>query len=138
MIKAIIFDFLGVLYVNGRLNENIAGFIRENKNGFVFALASASGDWVRERLKEDDMTDEFAVIVTADDTQLSKTDPEFYTMLAKKLDIEPKEILFIDDVASFCQAAREAGVRAIHYTPLEHSGKESDFPFLGDIHNHDH
>lgn len=119
MIKAIIFDFLGVLYVNGRLNENIAGFIRENTDGFVFALASASGDWVRERLKQDDIADEFAVIVTADDTPLSKSDPKFYTILAEKLNFEPKEILFIDDVASFCQAAREAGIRAIHYTDPE-------------------
>lgn len=119
MIKAILFDVQGVLYVNGQLNPTLAGFIRERYEEYQFALATSSGAWIRERLKKDGLATYFDLIVTADDAGLSKSDPKLYEGIAKRLGVGPAEILFVDDTEQFIVAAREAGLHAVHYTDPE-------------------
>ena len=119
MIKAILFDAQGVLYVNGRLDSNLKQFIENESSRFRFALCTSSGDWVKERLKKDGLLDKFELVITADDAPFSKTDPKLYEYIAKKLKVETSEILFLDDMEQYVIAARKAGLRAIHYTDPE-------------------
>lgn len=50
-----------------------------------------------------------------------KPDPRFYQYLLKEAQLDPKECIFIDDQAENICAARQCGIRAIHYTgDIEH------------------
>lgn len=119
MIKVILFDAQGVLYVHGRLDPNLGAFIREKGDQFKFAVCTSSGQSIRRALENDRIADKFDLILTADDTDLQKTDPALYKYIAQEMDVKPEEILFLDDIVPFVRAARKAGVRAIHYTDPE-------------------
>ena len=119
MIKAVLFDVQGVLYTHEGLNRDLAAFIRNKQDDFVMAACSASGDEVKKALDRDGLLGAFALVVTADTTPLSKNDPKLYQWIAQALQLQPEEILFLDDVLSFVRAARKAGIRAIHYRSPE-------------------
>jgi HAD superfamily hydrolase (TIGR01509 family) len=48
-------------------------------------------------------------------TRLRKPDPAAYELAAQQLGLEPSELLFIDDRATNCDAARAVGWSAIHF-----------------------
>ena len=119
MIRAVIFDALGVLYVHGKLDKNLAAFLREKGDQFKFVLCTASGQSMLEALRADGILEHFDLLVTAENNPKQKNDPTLYTEIAETLQIEPEQMLFLDDTIAFVRAARKAGIRAIHYTDPE-------------------
>jgi HAD superfamily hydrolase (TIGR01509 family) len=59
------------------------------------------------------------LIITADDAPFPKEDPKLYEWIAKQMQVEPGEILFVDDVTAFVLAAKKAGLHVVHYTDPE-------------------
>lgn len=57
----------------------------------------------------------FEEIFAANDLRISKKDPKDYLIIANKLNVKPEEILFIDDGETNIEAAKQAGLQAIHY-----------------------
>ncbi len=62
----------------------------------------------------------FAAIVSMEDTQRGKPDPEVFLRAAAKLDISPKHCLVIEDAPAGIQAARAGGMRSIAVTFVGH------------------
>ena len=48
-------------------------------------------------------------------TRLRKPDPAVYELAARQLGAAPEELLFVDDRAGNCDAARATGMRALHF-----------------------
>ena len=46
---------------------------------------------------------------------LAKPDPEIYLLTAKKLNLEPAECVFVDDLAINVRGAAEAGMVGVHH-----------------------
>lgn len=63
---------------------------------------------VLEQLK---VRERFSVIVTADDVERSKPDPACYVLTAKRLGIDPRECVAIEDTPTGANAARSAGMK---------------------------
>jgi FMN phosphatase YigB (HAD superfamily) len=116
VIKAVIFDFFGVIEQAGESSPLLIGYIKnELKPKYKIGIISnAAGDWVSKLL-----TDEEAAIF--DDVTISykagaaKPNPAIYHASLKKLGVEPSEAVFIDDIEDYCLAARKLGMHAIHY-----------------------
>ena len=53
--------------------------------------------------------------VFSGDVQLIKPDPAIFELLAQRHDLEPQRTVFIDDLRSNVQAARELGWHGIHF-----------------------
>jgi HAD superfamily hydrolase (TIGR01509 family) len=53
--------------------------------------------------------------LSGEDYNLSKTDPQAYEFIAKKLGKQPSEILYIDDQENNIEAARLAGLQTLHF-----------------------
>jgi HAD superfamily hydrolase (TIGR01509 family) len=66
-----------------------------------------------ERLLTTDVAKLFDVIITADDVDRPKPDPEPFTVAASKLNVMPAECLVIENAPFGIRAAREAGCRVI-------------------------
>jgi FMN hydrolase / 5-amino-6-(5-phospho-D-ribitylamino)uracil phosphatase len=49
------------------------------------------------------------------DTRVRKPDPEAYELAARRLALPADQLLFVDDRAVNCEAARAAGMQAIHF-----------------------
>lgn len=99
--------FPGVMALIDRLRET----------GPRLALASSGdGDKVAFSLQALGLDGVFEVIVTGDDITLSKPDPEIYVTTARRLGIDPRDCLAIEDAPNGVCAAKGAGMRCIAVT----------------------
>lgn len=84
-----------------------------------------------------DMEDEFSVIVTPDDTDKAKPDPEPVLCACKKLGIQPCEAIYVGDTEFDLEAGNAAGARicAVKYSVTPHERLLSHKPqyFVGSI-----
>lgn len=58
----------------------------------------------------------FKQVFSAASLGMQKADPDVYKLIAKKLNLKPSQIVFVDDAEKNVSAARQAGLTAIHYT----------------------
>ncbi|MBI2130092.1 HAD family phosphatase [Candidatus Woesearchaeota archaeon] len=64
-------------------------------------------------LKKADLENIFDVIVTFEDYKKRKPNPESYEITAKKLDLNPKDCVVIEDSSVGVEAAKNAGMKCI-------------------------
>ncbi len=57
----------------------------------------------------------FEVIVDSAFVGMRKPEREIYEITTERLGVEPGECVFLDDVEANCDAARDLGMRAVHY-----------------------
>jgi putative hydrolase of the HAD superfamily/hydrolase len=81
-------------------------------------LSNAGADWINELLDKNDVR-LFDDIVLSYQHGVTKPSREIYLLAAKRLGLEPKECVFIDDAQRHCLAAKEAGMKAINYNDFE-------------------
>lgn len=72
-----------------------------------------------------DLNNVFQEVVTNDDYDKRKPDPESYLLTAKKLGVKPEECVVIEDSATGLEAAKAAGMKCI-VVPNEYT-KHHDF-----------
>jgi sugar-phosphatase len=65
-----------------------------------------------------------SVLVTAGDVQRGKPDPEGYVAAARRLGLDPRDTVVLEDAAAGIAAARAAGVRAV--VGVGRSGLDAD------------
>jgi FMN phosphatase YigB (HAD superfamily) len=129
MIRAVIFDCTGVLYVpaGDRLvrDEAILEYAKDLRKQYKIALLSnLSSGGLDKYFTQAEREEYFDVVVVPGDVGLMKSQPEIYVVAAERLGVTPQEVVFIDDVAMNCTAARVAGMRAIVYENLQKLQKE--------------
>lgn len=61
----------------------------------------------------------FDTIVASGDEGYVKPQREVYEIVATRLGVTPSECVFIDDIAEFCQGARETGMQAVQFISNE-------------------
>ena len=88
-------------------------------------LAIATGGHTRENvikiLKKFALQDRFDLIVSSDEVKIGKPSPEVYVYTAKKLHIDPRYCVALEDSANGVLSAKAAGMKAI--------GINSDYEF---------
>lgn len=78
------------------------------------ALATMSScDQTQKILKALDLHEAFDFVAARDDVQNGKPDPEIYTLVAKELDVVPKNCLVLEDSPSGVQAALRAAMHVV-------------------------
>ena len=120
MIKAIIFDFFGVVEQQMLPNRPLLDYIRvEIKPKYKIGIISnALGDILYEILLEEDLK-LFDDIVISHRVGVAKPESAIYYFALKNLGVRADETVFIDDIEDFCEAARAVGIRAIHYQDFQ-------------------
>ena len=82
--------------------------------GMRVALASSSRRlWVDATLRSIGLSDAFEVIVSGDDVQHGKPDPEIYLLAASRLGLPPDHCLAIEDAPNGALSACRAGIPVI-------------------------
>jgi beta-phosphoglucomutase family hydrolase len=87
------------------------------KLGLASSGVSKYVDLVLNRLE---IKDRFDAIVTGDEVEHGKPDPECFLKAAYKLGVEPSECVVIEDAAHGVDAAKAAGMKAIGYNNPYH------------------
>lgn len=141
MIKAMLFDFSRTLlfpkdktYTGGlndlykkisenqnynfleyfELNTELLDYLETIKNKFglhIFTSESIQND----PAIKNNLTNIFTKIFSAKQMGLSKKDPKAYEFISRKLNLNPNEILFVDDSSENLELAKTAGLQTLQY-----------------------
>lgn len=129
MIKAIFFDFYGVINLDDELNREIAEFLNANNDKYLFGILSAANIDLHDWLITHGVNDFFAVVQTTSKAGKSKLDPAFYMDVLKALAIKPENAIFVDDNSEYVDLAQGIGMLAMLYSPQKNF-KEQIKPLL--------
>jgi epoxide hydrolase-like predicted phosphatase len=98
-------------------NQALLDYIATLKPRFKTALLSNINS--RERLgirfEPGVLASHFDTIAASGDEGFVKPQPEIYSIVATRLGVKPSECVMIDDIAEFCQGARNVGMQAIQF-----------------------
>jgi beta-phosphoglucomutase-like phosphatase (HAD superfamily) len=82
--------------------------------GVRCAIAStASGDWVTGALEELRLTTRFDAVVTGDQVERGKPAPDVYLEAARRLGVDPRSCVAVEDSGPGLAAARAAGMKTV-------------------------
>jgi beta-phosphoglucomutase len=105
------------LVLEHRYPHNIALLREVRREGYPTALATQSHrEQALRVLGILGLTDEFDVIITREDVEHGKPDPELHLLAARELGVRPRECLAIEDSPAGVQGALSAGTEAIAVT----------------------
>lgn len=102
------------------IDEEMVEIIKDlRENYIVFALTNDVSEWIQHRIEKFNLEDVFEKIISSSDLGLAKPDPEIYLHLINELNINPEEIVFIDNRIENVEAAAGLGIKAFHFTDKE-------------------
>ncbi len=101
-----------------KFNEELLNFLKSLKNEFTLSIYTT--DIIQnDPIAQTILKPLFKNIFAANDLGISKKDPKSYLVIAEKLNVNPSQILFVDDGEANIQAASEAGFQTILYSSNE-------------------
>ena len=100
------------------LNSDLLEFYKSLKSRYSINIFTSGNIQNNEEVRKV-INPFFEKIYTAKEFNLEKNKPQAYKIIAKKLNKEPGEIIFIDDQKENVQAAQEAGLKTVLYKDLE-------------------
>jgi len=98
-------------------NKQLLEYIAELKKDYKLAMLSniSSRERLSIRFQNGELESHFDTIVASGDEGYVKPQPEIYEIAATRLGVAPSECVMIDDIAEFCEGARQVGMKAIQY-----------------------
>ena len=101
-------------------NKPLLAYVREELKPHykIGLLSNANKDSVERCVPAADLAIMDAVIVSGE-VGYMKPDPEIFELTAKELGVSYSEMIFIDDLQDYVDAAIALGIHAIRYTSLE-------------------
>jgi epoxide hydrolase-like predicted phosphatase len=111
-------EFTIDFWADNQVDQEMMVMIRKLRPAYTTAIISNATDTMRQDLDERyHIDDAFDLIVCSAEEKIMKPDPEIFLKTLNRLQVKPSESVFIDDMKSNADAARELGMKAIHYTP---------------------
>jgi len=116
-------DFFG----GDRLDEALVNYIRSLRPRYKTGLLSNAWSDLRHYLENHwHVADAFDDLVISAEVGLAKPDARIYQLAVERLAVAPEQAVFVDDYLDNVEAARAAGLHAIHFRGLEQSRAELD------------
>jgi len=112
---------------NGEIkDENLLEYIRELKKEYKIGLLSnvTSMDSLKSRFAENELEDNFDVVVASGQIGYAKPEAEAYEITADKLGVSLSECVMIDDRDEYVNAAVGIGMKGIVYNGIDDLRKE--------------
>ena len=121
-IRTAIMGNLSIGINSGETAKNLAllEYIRTLKPKFKIGLLSnIYNDWVRQSFLTTDEQNMFDDMVLSFEVGMTKPDPAIFRLACKRLGTIPKETVLVDDIRSYCEAARGVGMSAVVYSDFD-------------------
>ena len=116
VLKALVLDYGGVLTDPGEDNAEepplLTALRKAKAQGLKTALLSNADGWWQPPSSWQGL---FDATVISGEVGLAKPEPEIYLLTAEKLNLEPGECVFVDDLAINVRGAAEAGMVGVHH-----------------------
>lgn len=109
-------EFRKLFWRGDRLDVELVDFIQELKKEYRTGLLSNAFSNLRQVIRETwQIEDAFDSIVISAEEGVVKPDPRIYRISLNRLEVQPGEALFIDDMFPNVDAARQLGMQAIQF-----------------------
>jgi len=103
------------------VNSELVEIIKKLKdNGYKIGLLSNYGVELRDKLQKDGIYDLFDTIIISAEVQQVKPDPEIFKILFENLNLNPEEVVFVDDTPKSLENSESIG-----YFPILYKNNES-------------
>jgi epoxide hydrolase-like predicted phosphatase len=113
-------EFSDRFWGGDHLDWELVHFIRELKGEYTTALLSNAWDDLRALITNTwKIADIFDQIFISAEMGLAKPDPVIYQKVIAALGQEPSQMVFVDDFIENIEAARTAGLQAVHFRDQE-------------------
>lgn len=89
--------------------------IRSLRPRYKTQILSNADASLRDKLRRIEVHDLFDDIVVSAEVRMVKPELRIYALAAERIGLAPEDCLFIDDLETNVQAAREAGMTALHF-----------------------
>lgn len=98
-------------------NRELLAYIAELKKDYKIGLLSniSSRERLSIRFVDGELESHFDTVVASGDEGFVKPQSEVYEIAAIRLGVAPGECVMIDDIAEFCDGARQVGMQAIQF-----------------------
>lgn len=108
-------DFFQENFKDIKLIPGVEAFLEELQAvGMKTGIAtSASSYRTRRTLQLLNLENKFSTVITGDDVPAGKPDPSVYLLAAEHMNLEPDQLVVLEDAPCGVQAARAAGMRCI-------------------------
>jgi epoxide hydrolase-like predicted phosphatase len=111
-------EFHDDFWADNKVDQDLMTMIRELRPAYRTAIISNASDTLREDLAQRyQIADAFDLIVCSAEEKIMKPSPGIYERTLRRLELEPSESIFIDDMEINVTAARELGLKALRFTP---------------------
>jgi|FLOH01.1.fsa_nt_gi putative hydrolase of the HAD superfamily len=118
-------DFKRELLEFASYSPEVTNLLRKLKKNYKTALLSNQiEDWLEELLNKYELRDLFDVIVASYNVKLVKPNPEIYKLTYNRLNLQPEECVFIDDVPENLLPAKELGMKTILFNNFKQAQNE--------------
>lgn len=125
MIKAVIFDCFGVVLdiMRGTKIEQTIELVKELKGHYKLGMVTnaPSRYSLDQRFNAGELDELFEMVIVSGEVGWDKPAPEIYTMAAERIGVLPEEVLFIDDIPAFTEAAAKMGMKTFTYLNIPES-----------------
>lgn len=107
-------------------NEALLDYIRELKQaGYqIGMLSNIASNWIRDTLLTAEEQSLFEEMIFSYEVGMAKPDPRIFMLMCERLRVGPHEAVMVDDVESYCEAARAEGLQAVWFQDLQQLKRE--------------
>lgn len=102
-----------------KIDIEILDFINEYKRTqLVLLLTNASSNFVRDILQDYSLYKYFNDVFISSEERIAKPNPEFYNNVLRKTNINPNNVIMIDDNIKNVESAISVGIEGILYSTI--------------------
>lgn len=96
-----------------KIDKKVVRIIKKLSNNYKLGFISNAIKSHEKINRKRGLFDLFDIVVLSHKIRMTKDDKRIFSMTAKKLKINPKECIFIDDVKDFVDVAKSVGMKGI-------------------------
>ena len=114
--KSHVLNLIQENYKKFNLNLELIQTIKElRERGYQIALLSNNSTQIKKSLIQDNIYKLFDVVIISAEVGYQKPQPEIFEILFKKLEVEPSQVIFIDDTPKSLENANSIGYIPVLY-----------------------
>lgn len=98
-------------------NSILIDYIRELKSRdyLIGLLSNVATPWITDTFLSPEEQEIFDAMIFSYEVGMTKPDPRIFMLVCERLRVGPHEAVMIDDIESYCEAAKAEGLKAITY-----------------------
>ncbi|RIK29151.1 MAG: hypothetical protein DCC56_13690 [Anaerolineae bacterium] len=101
------------------IDRSLLEFLRSLKPKYKVGLISNAWDGLRAYIEKEKFADVFDEMIISAEVGVAKPAEKIYRIALEKLQVKPKEAVFVDDFIENIEACEKIGMKGIHFTDVD-------------------